>query len=426
MTAALLLLVPRSAADAIRAGGTWGEFTVRVSDPQNIGAVVAVRAGNGSMMPTPLTPPNHFLAAADSRHAGRWYRVAPELHAQWLLVKMRTGAALPTSVLRGAADGFYSGPHIAITYAPDVPTAFGEETPIPNIVAWYVDSEGITPVAVEVEPSVLGQAQLHQAWPVTDLAEATVLVVGTGSIGAVAAMALATYGVGQLGLLDPDRLLWHNLVRHVASPRDVGKLKVTALREQINLLRADTTVTEHPLDVVANADMVRPLLDDCDVVVCAADGVAPRRVLGHLARRAGVPAVLACVLEEGGLGEVLRLQPWPSCGCLLCQREALVAAGGLDPEPSLDLGYGTGSRHRPMTAVGGDLHLIGQLAAKFAVATHLERRGHHDQRLPGEHAVVALRPRPGWAPPFDLTVCGDIRWSEAAPPLPDCPTCGAA
>lgn len=426
MTPALLLLVPRAAADAIRAGGTWGEFTVRVSDPQNVGGVVAVRAGTGAMMPTPLSPPNHFLTAADSRPAGRWYRVAPELHAQWLMVKVRTGVSLPTSVLRDGTNGFYKGPHIALTYAPDVSATFGDDSPVPEMVAWHVENDGITPVSIEVEPAVLGLAQLEPAWPVRDLAHATIVIVGAGSIGAAAAITLATYGVGKLRLLDPDRLLWHNLIRHVGSPRDVGKLKVTALAEQLVALRPETTVEEHPLDVITNADQARALLDDCDVVVCTADGVAPRRVLSHLARRASVPAVLACVLEDGGLGEILRLQPWPSHGCLLCQRAALTSAGGLDPEPGMDLGYGTGSRHRPTTAVGSDLHLVGQLAAKFAVATHLERRGHHDQRLPGEQAVVALRPTPGWAPPFDLTVCGDIRWSEAAPPLLDCPTCGAA
>ncbi|MDQ1684998.1 MAG: hypothetical protein QOC82_1735 [Frankiaceae bacterium] len=37
-----------------------------------------------------------------------------------------------------------------------------------------------------------------------------------------------------------------------------------------------------------------------------------------------------------------------------------------------------------MTAVGGDPHLVGQAAAKAAVATVLDRIGHTDQRLPGE------------------------------------------
>ena len=198
----LLLIVPRAAASVIRAGGTWGEFTVRVSDPQNVGAVIAVRTGTGPMMPTTLSPPNHFLATADTRPAGRWYRVPPELHAHWLATKMRSAVSLPLSMLRDVANGYYTGPHLAITYAPDVAETFGDAQ-VPDLVVWHVDNDGITPISVEIEPTVLGQAQLEPVWPVADLASTTMLVVGTGSIGGATAIALASYGVGRLRLLDP-------------------------------------------------------------------------------------------------------------------------------------------------------------------------------------------------------------------------------
>jgi hypothetical protein len=79
-----------------------------------------------------------------------------------------------------------------------------------------------------------------------------------------------------------------------------------------------------------------------------------------------------------------------------------------------------------MTAVGGDLGLVGQLAAKTAVATILDHKGHRDQRLPGDHAILALRPLPGMAAPFDLTGAGQVEWHPLPPPRDDCPTCGAA
>lgn len=133
--------------------------------------------------------------------------------------------------------------------------------------------------------------------------------------------------------------------------------------------------------------------------------------------------MLACVLENGRLGEVLRLRPWADRGCLTCQRTALFEMGGLLPEPTLDVEYGTGATHRPMTAVGADLHLIGQLAAKVTVATLLEPRGHPDQVLDGEHALIALRPQPGWTPPFDIRRQGEVKWLPAGPRTPGCPTC---
>lgn len=127
-----------------------------------------------------------------------------------------------------------------------------------------------------------------------------------------------------------------------------------ALAEELAALRLDTTVTPLPLDVIEHADHIRALLADTHLVECTADGVAPRRVTGHLARRAGLTSVLACVLQDGALGEILRLRPWPQHGCLTCRRQCLAEAGGLDPEPALDAGYGTGTHHRPTTAVGSD------------------------------------------------------------------------
>ncbi|WGD45256.1 hypothetical protein [Streptomyces cathayae] len=112
-------------------------------------------------------------------------------------------------------------------------------------------------------------------------------------------------------------------------------------------------------------------------------------------------------------------------GCLTCRRHSLTEAGSLDPEPALDAGYGTGTRHRPMTAVGPDLHLVAHLAAKTAAATLLEHAGHPDQRLPGEHALIGLRRQPGWAAPFDLGRTAELRWLPATPPRPGCPTCEA-
>ncbi|MEV4364464.1 ThiF family adenylyltransferase [Nonomuraea sp. NPDC049625] len=422
----LIVLVPREAAGIIRDGGGWGHVTVKVSDAENAGYVRAVSVKREMRLPVTLAPKTHFLNSGEDRPAGFWYWVRPELHVLWADLQRRQSALTVEGFAGFVPSGFKvaggGAPYIAITYAPDVESAF-PGAGVADLVAWHVSADGVEPVDVECEPEVVGNAQLAARWPVDLLAATTVIVVGVGSIGGATVHALASYGIGRLLLVDPDRLRWHNLVRHVCGPAHVGKMKVSALRDDLRLLRPDTNVEAYPLDVVAEADQIRPLLSRTDLVVCAADAVASRRVVSHLARRAGRDAVLACVLEDGGLGEVLRLRPWRDRGCLVCQRQALAAAGAIDPEPNLDAGYGTGTRHRAMTAVGGDLHLVGQLAAKISVATVLERGGHPDQRLPGEHSLLALRPQPGWAPPFDLSRAGEIRWLGVSAPLPDCPTC---
>jgi ThiF family protein len=424
----LLLLVPHSAAQRIRDGGQWGQITYQVSDPDEVGAVIAVSHGNGPILPFSLQPKTHFLSSADSRGGHRWYRVPAELHLFWWQLRKVRGGLKLEGFKSWIGAGWVSpggGGYLALTVSADVYTSY-PEVDIPDIAAWYVTTNGVTPVDLDVQAADQGVQQLAGYWPVADLAGTAILVVGAGSIGGAAAHALATYGVGRLILLDPDRLLGHNLVRHLGDARYVGQRKVDVLKRQLSDLRPDTVVEAFPLNVVSDADHVRALLRRVHLVLCAADGIAPRRVVSHLARRANLDAVLACVLEDGGLGEIIRLRPWLDRGCLMCQRDALVDDGAIDPEPSLDADYGTGTTHRPMTAVGSDLHLVGQLAAKVSVATLLERRGHPDQKLAGEHCVIGLRLRLGLAPPFDVEGCANIRWLPSKPPRPGCPTCEPA
>jgi hypothetical protein len=425
--AKLIILVPCEAAGRIRGGGAWGKITLKVSDAQRAGFVHQVSSGpETAMLPVVLQPTrSHFLNSGDVRGGGRWYRVDSELHVWWYLSRVQRTTLTVDGFKKFVKSGFTNpgkGGYIAITHAPDpVDRVPGER--LPDLVAWYVRADGVVPLDIECEPQALGNEQLIASWPLECLRAATVMVVGLGSIGGAVAHALATYGVGRLLLVDPDRLRWHNLVRHVCGPEHVGRSKVSAVRHDLEHLRPGVEVAEFELDVARDADYVRALLSSTDIVVGATDGVASRRVISHLARRARLDTVLACVLEDGAFGEILRLRPWPDRGCLTCQRTALREAGAIDPEPAIDAGYGTGSRHRPMTAVGADLHLVGQLAAKAAVATLLESRGFADQQLQADHAVVALRPQPGRAAPFDLTRTEAIQWRAGTAPVAGCPTC---
>lgn len=129
------------------------------------------------------------------------------------------------------------------------------------------------------------------------------------------------------------------------------------------------------------------------------------------------------MLANGAYGEILRITP--AVGCLLCARAELRERGGIAPETTLDRGYGTGTRHLPMTAVTGDLALVGQLSAKAAVATLLDPKGFRDQRLPGDQAVIGLRPLPGKPAPFDIEETGALVWASLPAAWPDCPTCAA-
>ena len=429
MTSTLLLL-PRDGLRYLASANAGASGTIRLkhSKTDDLALISFIRAGTAGYQ-LMLEPKNHVLNSGLTGGEGFWYRVPVELHAWWYEITRRgdhVGVSfcefakqLPKSLTDPGSIGY-----VVLTYAPDADKPPWDETPVSRLAAWWVTRTGVFGVSVAVEPEASGIMQLHPHWPVADLSAVTVMVVGVGSIGGAAATALAGYGLGRLLLVDPDRLLWHNLVRHVLPRRYVGQYKVDALREHLADQRGDTEIVAFRYDVVDDADRIRGLLDKTSIVLCCADGVAPRRTVSHLARRANTPAILACVLADGGIGEILRLRPWPDHGCLLCRRQALANEGTLDPEPALEAGYGTGTLHRPMTAVGSDLFLVGDLAAKVTVSTTLEAAGNFAHRLPGEHLTIGLQARRGWTGPFDLGYTGNMLWTPATPPQSDCPTCG--
>jgi molybdopterin/thiamine biosynthesis adenylyltransferase len=402
----------------------WGLLDLRQDLGENLFVVdKVVRRDAVSQFGLPVRRPwhdEHYLGHSDSRRgAGWWYRVRPDLHGLWLYALNRD-LSLTTEGLKAAVGRAWQTPPRdfaapVVTWSPD--PAGGE----PLLSAWWVSGDGANPSELEVIRDVDPLDFLGDAWPVELMGNKSVAVVGTGSIGSVIAETLADYAAGRLVLIDPDRLLQRNLVRHRLGARHLGRYKVKALAEVLRARYPHLTVEAHPIDVITDADQVRTILANVDLVVGAADGVAPRRVVNHLARRAGLPTVQACVLEDGGYGEIVRVGR--SGGCLACYRARLVEEGAVDPEPAIDLGYGTGTSHRSMTAVAGDLAVVGTFAAKAGVATLLEQAGHFGQRLPGDVAVIGLRPQPGLPAPFDIEKAGVVRWSKIGPSRPDCVTC---
>ena len=422
-----MFLLPSAVAEAILASqASWGWLSLRHDRVEDLAVVAGYSVKETQRFP--MANISTFLREHYSRvidvvpWSAVWYRAQPDLHTAWLQVIRRgPGVGLPIETVRDWIPTGWRNP------GPDRPMPMLTVALIegrPDWKAWWATSAGVVPAELHlVEEGAALFAPLRPGWPVDLLASLLVTVVGVGSIGSAAADALAAYAIGRLALVDPDRLLLHNLARHRLPREQLGRRKVTAVAEQLRKRFPGLQVESLPLNVVGDANLMRPLFRRSDIVVVCVDGVAPRRVANHLAVWAATPAVLACVLEDGAIGEILRVRPGSGSGCLLCHRAQLRDDGRIDLESGLDLGYGIGLTHRPMTAVGGDLALVGEFAAKVAVATLLEGHGYRDQRLPGEHAVLGLRPVPGLTPPFDVAGAGAVGWSPVDVPRPDCPTC---
>jgi molybdopterin/thiamine biosynthesis adenylyltransferase len=423
-----IILLPRDYAKRIeRCGKSFGYLDARQDQREQVFIVDGFWKGNegGVHGISEWVKQRHYLGHAELEpKMGLWYHVDHAVHELGLVTAVRRSGFVLDTFRDGVQGGWVApgmGSTLAITYA-DRPD--GER----EWAGWVLD--GAQQAARRIDLQVVDEempvmAPLVDHWPLLELATEQVVVIGAGSIGSAANDALVAYGIRSLALVDPDRLLGHNFARHRSHPGQLGRRKVTAEKQRLIDREPSLDIEGFTADVIDDADLMRPLFADASLILVTSDGVESRRVANHLARRAGKPVVFACVLMDGSYGEVLRI-PTPAVGCLLCARDELIRSGAMvNPEGHLDRDYGTGTRHLPMTAVGGDLGLVGQLAAKAAVATLLQARGHGDQRLPGDHAVLGLRPRPGLAEPFNIEFAGEIRWRQLPPPRRDCPTCSA-
>lgn len=95
------------------------------------------------------------------------------------------------------------------------------------------------------------------------LLNAKVLVVGTGGLGAPAAMYLGAAGVGTIGLVDFDKVDLSNLQRQIIhQTKDVGKPKVQSGKETINEMNPDVNVVTY--NEWIRADNILDIIKDQD------------------------------------------------------------------------------------------------------------------------------------------------------------------
>ncbi|MGX7826045.1 HesA/MoeB/ThiF family protein [Actinokineospora sp. 24-640] len=178
----------------------------------------------------------------------------------------------------------------------------GEVRIVPTRTELYVRSAGL------VETSALARSR--------------VAVVGLGSGGSMVATALAQSGVGELVLVDRDRLEIGNVSRHACGVGDLGRRKTAALRDLVTGKNPDVRVETHDIDVVERPESLRAALDGADLVIGATDGDTSRFLVNQMVVEAGVTAVFGRVLTRACGGDVLRVRPGrgPCLACVYTER----------------------------------------------------------------------------------------------------------
>ncbi len=144
------------------------------------------------------------------------------------------------------------------------------------------------------------------------LLNSKVLIIGTGGLGAPAAMFLAAAGVGTIGLVDFDAVELSNLQRQIIHlTKDVGKPKVISGKETINEMNPDVQVITYQ-EWVSASNIVDIINDqDYDFIIDGTDNFPAKFLIND-----------ACVLTK---------KPFSHAGIIRFQGQTMTYVPGQGP-----------------------------------------------------------------------------------------------
>lgn len=159
------------------------------------------------------------------------------------------------------------------------------------------------------------------------LLNSKVMILGLGGLGSPISMYLATSGVGQLVVVDPDQVELSNLQRQIVHTSDtLGMEKVVSAGKMLNALNPDVEIITH--NRTLNETELAHAARDVNVVVDGTDNFDARFAINRACHAAGTPLVSGAVVRMEGQVSVYRFDR-PGGPCYNClYREAATSPGG--------------------------------------------------------------------------------------------------
>lgn len=142
-----------------------------------------------------------------------------------------------------------------------------------------------------------------------------VLLIGAGGLGSPAALYLAAAGIGEIGLVDFDRVEASNLQRQVMyGTRDLGRPKLEAARDRLTDLNPDVTVTLHSQHL--SSDNALETLRPYDVLLDGTDNFPTRYLVNDASVLLGKPNIYGSIYRFEGQASVFDARRGPCYRCL--------------------------------------------------------------------------------------------------------------
>ena len=150
----------------------------------------------------------------------------------------------------------------------------------------------------------------------TRILQGHALIIGAGGLGSPAAMYLACSGIGQITLVDDDKVELTNLQRQIAhTTASVGQHKVASAKE--TLLALNPHVQVNALAMRADAALLDTLVAQADVVLDCCDNFSTRQAVNAACVKHRKPLVSGAAIQMDGQITVYDSRE-PSSPCYAC------------------------------------------------------------------------------------------------------------
>ena len=162
------------------------------------------------------------------------------------------------------------------------------------------------------------------------LLNASVLVVGVGGLGSVAALYLTAAGVGTIGLMDADTVALHNLQRQVLYREDeIGESKVEKAVNTLGRLNSQVKIVPYPFFLTS--ENASDIIKDYDIIIDCTDNYPTRYLINDTCVTLGKPFIYGSIGDTKGQLAVFNYQtPSANYRTLYPNEKELVAQGNIN------------------------------------------------------------------------------------------------
>ena len=147
------------------------------------------------------------------------------------------------------------------------------------------------------------------------LKRSRVLLVGAGGLGSPVALYLAAAGIGNIGLVDFDRVDLSNLQRQILhGSAAIGSSKIASARDRLRDINPNVHIESHETRLTSANAM--EIARDYDLIVDGTDNFATRYLINDTSVLLGIPNVYGAVYRFEGQASVFGAPGGPCYRCL--------------------------------------------------------------------------------------------------------------